>query len=192
MEWVFMSVVRVTKEIPPKPGRHIDLDDVDSFGIAEGAKAGSIVSGIRSQLDPRVSRQTAATATRRGLINAPAFTFTAGTGCHGGPICHDARGRRCVAWATAWAAKAHDGAVHSSATGRSARGCGRERCFNGAPKGASKLIGCGRNKVYKLIASGELESFTQGRKRLITTASIRAHIALQMQQPVCRRRQIPP
>ena len=60
------------------------------------------------------------------------------------------------------------------------------------PKGACKLIGCGLNKVYKLIASGELESFTQGRKRLITTASIRAYIALQMQQPVCRRRQILP
>jgi excisionase family DNA binding protein len=35
---------------------------------------------------------------------------------------------------------------------------------------------CGLTKVYSLIANGELESYRDGRSRLITVASIEAYV----------------
>jgi excisionase family DNA binding protein len=38
---------------------------------------------------------------------------------------------------------------------------------------ARKAIGCGRNLIYDMLADGRLCSITIGRRRFITTASIR-------------------
>ncbi len=40
----------------------------------------------------------------------------------------------------------------------------------------AKLIGGGRTRVYELMDNGELESVKQGRRRLITRASIEAYV----------------
>lgn len=51
-----------------------------------------------------------------------------------------------------------------------------------APKDAFAAIGVGVTKGYELLNAGELESFTVGRARRVTTASIRAFVARQLQQ----------
>lgn len=38
---------------------------------------------------------------------------------------------------------------------------------------AAKALGCGRSKLYELIAAGELESFSIGRRRVVVAASLR-------------------
>jgi hypothetical protein len=43
------------------------------------------------------------------------------------------------------------------------------------------LLGCGITRLYELINSGELVSFKDGKSRKITTASIKAYIARQLQ-----------
>jgi hypothetical protein len=46
------------------------------------------------------------------------------------------------------------------------------------PRAARKLLGdCGNERLYELLNSGELESFREGRARLITVASIHSYIA---------------
>ena len=45
------------------------------------------------------------------------------------------------------------------------------------PKQACILLGCGLNYHYDLLNKGELESYQDGRSRLITLASIKARIA---------------
>ncbi|MFY9958398.1 excisionase family DNA-binding protein [Bradyrhizobium sp.] len=45
------------------------------------------------------------------------------------------------------------------------------------PKVAWRLLGCGNTHGYQLIADGELQSYTDGRSRRITMASIREYIA---------------
>lgn len=50
------------------------------------------------------------------------------------------------------------------------------------PKAAKEVIGCGTTKLYELINSGELDSYFIGRSRRITTASIRAYVARQLDQ----------
>jgi hypothetical protein len=45
------------------------------------------------------------------------------------------------------------------------------------PKVAQRLIGCGNTRFYELLATGELESFKDGKSRLITMASIKARVA---------------
>lgn len=47
---------------------------------------------------------------------------------------------------------------------------------------AARLMAISRTTVYVLMASGELESFTAGRKRLITVESIRTWIARKTQE----------
>lgn len=49
------------------------------------------------------------------------------------------------------------------------------------PKEAFAAIGVGVTKGYELLAAGELDSFTVGRARRITTASIEAYVARQIQ-----------
>jgi hypothetical protein len=44
------------------------------------------------------------------------------------------------------------------------------------PKVAWRMLGCGNTRGYELIAAGELESFTDGRSRKITVASIKRYI----------------
>jgi hypothetical protein len=44
------------------------------------------------------------------------------------------------------------------------------------PKAAWRMLGCGNTRGYELIAAGELESFTDGRSRKITVASIKSYI----------------
>ena len=46
-----------------------------------------------------------------------------------------------------------------------------------APKIAETALQVGPTKLYELLADGELESFTLGRSRRITVASIRALVA---------------
>lgn len=50
------------------------------------------------------------------------------------------------------------------------------------PKDAFAAIGVGVTKGYELLNAGELESFTVGRARRVTTASIKAFVARQLEQ----------
>lgn len=50
------------------------------------------------------------------------------------------------------------------------------------PKDAFAAIGVGVTKGYELLNAGELESFTIGRARRVTTASIEAFIDRQCQR----------
>jgi excisionase family DNA binding protein len=50
------------------------------------------------------------------------------------------------------------------------------------PKATTATIGCGITKLYELINAGELETYKIGRGRRITTASIEAYVARQLQQ----------
>jgi excisionase family DNA binding protein len=45
------------------------------------------------------------------------------------------------------------------------------------PKQACILLGCGLTYLFDLLNKGELESYRDGRSRLITLASIRARVA---------------
>jgi excisionase family DNA binding protein len=45
------------------------------------------------------------------------------------------------------------------------------------PKQACVLLGCGLTYLFNLLNAGELESYRDGRSRLITVASIKARIA---------------
>jgi excisionase family DNA binding protein len=45
------------------------------------------------------------------------------------------------------------------------------------PKQACILLGCGLTYLFDLLKKGELESYRDGRSRLITLASIKARIA---------------
>jgi excisionase family DNA binding protein len=45
-----------------------------------------------------------------------------------------------------------------------------------SPRGAGRMLNYGHKKVYQLIATGELESFKDGRSRKIIVASIHEHI----------------
>jgi excisionase family DNA binding protein len=45
------------------------------------------------------------------------------------------------------------------------------------PGRACFLLNCGNTRCYELIATGELESYLDGRSRKITVASIRSYIA---------------
>jgi hypothetical protein len=45
------------------------------------------------------------------------------------------------------------------------------------PRTAWRMLGCGNTRGYALLASGDLESFLDGRARKITIASIRAYVA---------------
>jgi hypothetical protein len=44
------------------------------------------------------------------------------------------------------------------------------------PKTAWKMLACSNTRGYELLATGELESFLDGRSRKITVASIRRYI----------------
>jgi excisionase family DNA binding protein len=45
------------------------------------------------------------------------------------------------------------------------------------PRQACILLGCGMTYLFNLLNEGELESYLDGRSRLITLASIKARIA---------------
>jgi hypothetical protein len=45
------------------------------------------------------------------------------------------------------------------------------------PRGARKMLNCGNERLYQLLNSRELDSFRDGRARLITVASIHRYIA---------------
>lgn len=49
------------------------------------------------------------------------------------------------------------------------------------PKDAFAALGVGVTKGYELINSGELEAFHVGRARRVTTASLEAYVARQLQ-----------
>jgi hypothetical protein len=46
-----------------------------------------------------------------------------------------------------------------------------------SPKVAWKMLACGNTRGYELLATGELESYKDGRSRKITVASIKALVA---------------
>jgi hypothetical protein len=50
------------------------------------------------------------------------------------------------------------------------------------PKGAMRMGGWGRTRLYQLIADGELESYLDGRVRRITVRSIRSRIERKLQE----------
>ena len=41
------------------------------------------------------------------------------------------------------------------------------------PADASRLLGCGRTRIYELVNAGEIDSFSDGRSRKITVELIR-------------------
>jgi hypothetical protein len=45
------------------------------------------------------------------------------------------------------------------------------------PKEARRMLACGQTRLYELMAAGELRSFSDGRSRKITVASIHHYIA---------------
>jgi hypothetical protein len=47
---------------------------------------------------------------------------------------------------------------------------------------AQRLGGWGKTKLFELIKAGEVDSYLDGRVRLITTASIRARIQRKLQE----------
>jgi excisionase family DNA binding protein len=51
-----------------------------------------------------------------------------------------------------------------------------ERALVVKPRGAQRMLNCGRKKVYQLIAEGKLASFKDGASRKITVASIHEYI----------------
>jgi excisionase family DNA binding protein len=50
------------------------------------------------------------------------------------------------------------------------------------PRQAWRMLGCGNTTGYALLGAGELESYTIGRARRITTASIHRYIASRLSQ----------
>lgn len=52
------------------------------------------------------------------------------------------------------------------------------------PKVGRHMLQVGQTKLYELLASNELDSFTVGRARRITTASIEAYVARQLGERV--------
>jgi len=52
-----------------------------------------------------------------------------------------------------------------------------------SPRGAEQLLGISKTTLYELLNRGELESFTLGRSRKITLASIRALIERRIEAP---------
>jgi hypothetical protein len=48
------------------------------------------------------------------------------------------------------------------------------------PKVAWKMLGCGNTRGYELLATGELDSYKDGRSRKVTVASIKAFVARQL------------
>jgi hypothetical protein len=50
-------------------------------------------------------------------------------------------------------------------------------------KVAWHMLGCRKDKGYQLIADGEIDSFTCGAARMVTTESIRRYIARQLAKP---------
>jgi excisionase family DNA binding protein len=47
--------------------------------------------------------------------------------------------------------------------------------------GACCMLNCGRDKLYSLLGSGEIESYTDGRSRKIVVASIESHVARRLE-----------
>lgn len=48
------------------------------------------------------------------------------------------------------------------------------------PRSACAVLGVGTTKLYELLNANELEAFSIGRARRITTASIEAYVARQL------------
>jgi excisionase family DNA binding protein len=48
------------------------------------------------------------------------------------------------------------------------------------PLEVCRLLSCGLSHVYTLMGSGELESFSSGRARRVTTKSIQAYVQRQL------------
>ena len=51
--------------------------------------------------------------------------------------------------------------------------------FAVAPRKAKPVLG-GQNRIYRLLNSGEIESYVQGRSRLIVVASIKRYLIRQL------------
>jgi excisionase family DNA binding protein len=56
-----------------------------------------------------------------------------------------------------------------------------------SPNHAMKALAVSRATLYALINAGELESYTEGRSRRITVASINAYIERRLKQEAKRR-----
>jgi hypothetical protein len=54
-------------------------------------------------------------------------------------------------------------------------------------RGAGRMGGWGKTKTFELIAAGELESYLDGSKRMVTTASIRARIERKLKEGPSKR-----
>jgi len=54
------------------------------------------------------------------------------------------------------------------------------------PRSAWKMLGCGNTHGYELLASGELESFLDGRSRKITVESIHRYIQRRLSEQQSR------
>ena len=56
------------------------------------------------------------------------------------------------------------------------------------PADAGHLLGCGRTRIYKLLASGQLDSFSDGRSRKITIESTTATSSGDLPSEACHER----
>lgn len=50
------------------------------------------------------------------------------------------------------------------------------------PKVACRMLSCGVTRLYELLSAGELQSYLDGRSRLITVESIRVYVARKVAQ----------
>lgn len=55
------------------------------------------------------------------------------------------------------------------------------------PRVAAQLLGCGYDKLWSLIKSGEIESFLDGTARRISVISIKSYVARQLTAPPASR-----
>jgi hypothetical protein len=58
-------------------------------------------------------------------------------------------------------------------------------------KNAQEIMGIKASKLWDLIKSGEIESYLDGSRRMITMASIRAYITRQLERAQDVRRTVP-
>jgi excisionase family DNA binding protein len=62
-------------------------------------------------------------------------------------------------------------------TGGARRGRAVSNPIGVPPKQAWEMLGCSNSTGYELLAAGELDSYTVGRARRVTVASIRRYVA---------------
>jgi hypothetical protein len=55
-------------------------------------------------------------------------------------------------------------------------------------KNARQVIGCGNTRLYELLNSGKIQSYTDGRSRKVIVASLREYVARQLEAETSKER----